>query len=50
MYQLGWYSAYYVNLPVANSFDWTGDLVGMAENGAALASDKMIVRISYQYD
>jgi hypothetical protein len=31
MYQLGWYSAYYVNLPVVNNFDWTGDLVGIAE-------------------
>ena len=45
MYQLGWYSAYYVNLPVSGNFAWTGDLVGMAEKGAASASDKMIVRI-----
>jgi hypothetical protein len=49
-YQLGWYSAYYVNLPVANNFDWTGDLVGMAQKSAALSSDKMIVRISYKFD
>ena len=45
MYQLGWYSAYYVNLPVAGNFNWSGDLVGIAEKAAALASDKMIVRI-----
>jgi hypothetical protein len=44
-YQLGWYSAYYVNLPVVQNFDWTGDLVGFAEKSAALVSDKMIIRI-----
>jgi hypothetical protein len=44
-YQLGWYSNYHVDLSVANNFNWNGNLVGFAENRAASASDKMIVRI-----
>lgn len=49
-WQLGWYSSYHVDLPLANNHIWKGDLVGFSENKAALASDKMIIRIRSSLD
>jgi hypothetical protein len=44
-YQLGWYSQYHLNLPSSGSYNWNGNLVGIAEKASASASDKIIVRI-----
>jgi hypothetical protein len=45
-YQLGWYSQYHVDLPMNESYNWNGNLVGFAEKSSASSSDKMIVRIA----
>ena len=45
-WQLGWFSAYYVDLPSDdNKFYWSGNLVGFAEKSRASRSDPMIIRI-----
>ena len=49
-WRLGWYASHHVDIPVAGNSTWTGDLVGFAENGAALASSKMIIRIRSSVD
>jgi hypothetical protein len=49
-WSLNWYSSYHVDLPINNSFEWTGFLVGFAEKKSASSSDKMIIRIRNTLD
>jgi hypothetical protein len=44
-YQLGWYSQYHLDIPIAEPFNWNGNLIGFAEKANASSDDKMIVRI-----
>ena len=44
-WQLGWYTDYRVDLPIMNSYVWSGSLIGLAEKNSAIASDKMMIRI-----
>jgi hypothetical protein len=44
-WQLGWYNAYHVDLPIDGNFSWRGSLIGFAEKSSAISSDHMIVRI-----
>ena len=49
-WQLGWHSAFHTDLPVGDSYSWTGHLVGFAEKNSASALDRMIIRIRSSTD
>jgi hypothetical protein len=44
-WQLGWYDAYHVDLPMNGNFHWRGSLIGFADKSSAVPTDRMIVRI-----
>ena len=50
MWQLGWYSNYHVDLPVAGNLEWSGALIGFAAKDYATSSDRMTLRIRDSID
>ncbi|KAI2492997.1 Gametolysin peptidase M11 [Fragilaria crotonensis] len=49
-WQLGWYTDFHVDLPVGDSYNWNGHLVGFAQKDSASSTDKMIIRIRSTQD